>query len=438
MGLFSKRTKKPNAELRQWYPYITSVFSSGLFQGEKNLAVDNSISLISNTIACMPLELLVWTKNGKQEAWSNQISKVLRDPAVEESPTLFWKTLVRMMLATGNAYVFKHKYDDEVASLELIDPTLVNIRRSESGRKIFQIIAANRDKQYYTEDDIIHIPFIEEGYNGTKGSSPVDIHNDVVRKNNLINEYVSIYFKNGIGSRLLVELGEKYEPGNPKLEQLMQAFNQYFNEFVLGFENAGRPIVTPPNTKISKIEQGNNVQADVLNLLEESNAEIYRLFNIPPEILNSKESKYNSLEQKQEDFYLRCIKPLCNHIASSLLKGLMKPEEWGRFLIEFDISGLLELDPEKKMNYYLKAYQGGLINLREFRERMGMTRIENDIEGDTRWVPANLIPATADNIQAILAKSKLALEEAKSVGVEKKEENNLNGHNDNGVQDKLI
>lgn len=214
---------------------------------------------------------------------------------------------------------------------------------------------------------------------------------------------------------------------------MMQSFNQYFNEFVLGFENAGRPIVTPPNTKISKIEQSSNVQADVLSLYDQSCNEIYRLFNIPPEILNSKESKYNSLEQKQEDFYVRCIQPLCKHIASMLLKGLMAPEEVGRYLIEFDISGLLELDPQKKMDYYMKGYQGGLLSLREFRAKMGMTRIEDDVEGDTRFIPSNLIPATRENIEAILAKSKLALQEKNDI-----ESNNLEGHNDQEMQDKLI
>lgn len=430
MGLFNRRKER---EIRQWFPYISSVFSSGLFQGENNLAVDNAISLISNTIACMPLDLLVWTKSGKQEAWSHNISRLLKDPAVEESATLFYKTLVRMMLSTGNAYIYKHTYNGEITSLELIDPNLVTIRRNEIGRKMFYVIAANSDKHIFTEKEIIHIPFIEEGYNGTKGKSPIEIHNDVIRKNNLINEYISIYFKNGIGSRLLVELGDKFEPNSPKLNQMMQSFNQYFNEFVLGFENAGRPIVTPPNTKISKIEQSSNVQADVLSLYDQSCNEIYRLFNIPPEILNSKESKYNSLEQKQEDFYVRCIQPLCKHIASMLLKGLMAPEEVGRYLIEFDISGLLELDPQKKMDYYMKGYQGGLLSLREFREKMGMTRIEDDVEGDTRFIPSNLIPATRENIEAILAKSKLALQEKNDI-----ESNNLEGHNDQEMQDKLI
>ena len=57
-----------------------------------------------------------------------------------------------------------------------------------------------------------------------------------------------------------------------------------------------------------------------------------------------------------------------------------------------------------------------------------MSKIENELEGETHWIPGNLLPLTEDNIKAILAKSKLALEQGQMTPAEKEEE----GHNPAG------
>lgn len=437
MGLFSR--KKSSVETRQFYPFTTETWGTSVFPAEKNAAVDRAVSLISSTISTLPLTLYVHTRHGLQGAWSHNITRVLEDPAVEETSTLFWKTIIRHLFMTGNAYIFKHKYQGEIVSLEIVDPSLVFVQRMESGRKLFNISSSKNGT--YTEDDIIHIPYLDEGYNGTIGMSPVQVHKREILTNDIIAEYISIFFERGIGSRLLVELDkDEYKVGGPKTDKLVQEFSQYFNKFVLGRENFKRPIITPPGSKISVLETGNNEQTKVLDLYDQSCATIYRLFNVPPEIINSKDSKYNSLSQKQQDFYNVCIHPLCRHISETLEKGLLKPEERGRFIIKYDYSGLLEADYEKKVDSWIKKFHAGVCTLNELRDALDMSRIENEVEGNTKFIPANLIPLTEDNIEAILAKSKLALQQSEANVVNKsaeKMEENFADHN-GAMQDKLM
>lgn len=94
---------------------------------------------------------------------------------------------------TGNAYIFKHKYQGEIVSLEIVDPSLVFVRRTESGRKLFNISSSKNGT--YTEDDIIHIPYLDEGYNGTIGMSPVQVHKREILTNDVIAEYISIFLR---------------------------------------------------------------------------------------------------------------------------------------------------------------------------------------------------------------------------------------------------
>lgn len=434
MGLFSRKNKSSSAETRQFFPLINQIWGTGLFQVEKNLAVDNAVSLIANTISSLPLRLYQYTKSGRTEAWWHPVAQLLRDPCVEESSLLFWKTLIRNILANGNGFIYKHKSHGDVVALELIDPSLIRVERFPDGRKKY-VITGERGG-IYTDREILHIPYYGEGYNGTVGRSPADVHKSTVIKNDLIAEYISVFFNNGIGSRLLVELDkDDYKAGSPKMEKLLQEFTTYFNKWVLGPENAGRPIITPPSTKITKIEQSNNVQGQVLELYQNSCNEVYRIFNVPAEVIDSRQSKYGSLEQKNADFLNVCIRPLCLHITQCLAKGLLLPEDRSNMFFEYGFSALLETDPAKRAEYELKLFHGGMLTLNELRETLGWGPVQNETEGATRWIPSNLVPLTEDNIAAYLAKSKATLGDNKTSA--SNVEDKFNEHNGE-VMDKLV
>lgn len=438
MGLFTNRKKNnKNTETRQFFPYISEYFNSGLFTVEKNNCVDRAVSLIANTISSLSIELFQYTRRGVMNAWSNPIAKLLKDPAVEETSHLFYSTLVRHIVIKGNAYVFKHRNSKgDVVCLEIIDPNRVMVRRTIDGRKMFDITGGERGGTY-TERDIIHFVYPEEGYNGTIGMSPTQAHFDVIKANFLLQEYISITFDRGIGSRFLVELDkDSFKPGSAKLQALVQEFQEYFNKFVYGQENAHKPVITPPATKITTIDMPDMVKSEVVKLYDLSCKQVYGIFNIPYEVIDSSASKYNSLEQKNRDFLNLVIHPLCQHIGQTLAKSLIAPEDRGAFFISYDYSAFLETDTEKKINSLVNEFHSGVLTLNEVRERLHLQSLENEIEGNTRWIPANLVPLTEDNINAYLAKSKVALGDAPS-SASTQEDKQLN-HNDSNIQDKLI
>lgn len=422
MSIFNFRNrKKDNSETRQFFPYVQNVWSSGIFAPEKNPCVDSAISKIANTISILPMTLMVHTGSEDREAYWDSVYPLLKDPAIEESSLLFYKTLVRHVL-NGNCYIYKYlNGKGEPVALELVDPKVVQVTRTESGRKLYNVYSGERSGTY-TDREIIHIPYTGEGYNGTIGYGPAQIHQDVVKRNWIIGEYIAMFFDQSMPSRLLVELGEKFEPGSPKMEKVVQEFQEYFNKFVLGQINMGRPLITPPNSKISMLEMGSNVQSDVLKLYQQSCADIYRLYNIPPAVMLNEENKYNSLGQKQQDFLVSCIQPLCEHIGQCLVKGLVDPGYISNTYVRWNYAAMTETDTSAKVDYVNKLLHGGIYTLNEARQSLGLSTVENEVEGNTRWMPANLIPETEENIKAILAKSKIALTEAEQL-----EEHSPNG-----------
>lgn len=421
MGLFNRK-KNSVQELRQFYPLINQVFGTGFFSVERNAAVDAAVSRISNTISTLSLEMYQFTSRGIQDIWSNPIARLLKNPAVEESSTLFYQTLVRHILLKGNGYVFKHRDSKgNVVCLEIIDPMCIRVERFDDGRKKF-IITGQRGG-VYTERDVIQIPLIGEGYNGTWGVSPADLHKDIIRQNSLIQEFIALTINHGIGSRLLVELDkDTFKPGSPKLQPLVQEFSEYFTKFVYGNENAGKAVITPPGTKLGTIELPDLVKTEVVNLYEISCNEVYMLFNIPPEVINSKEQKYGSLEAKYQDFLRTAIHPLCSHIAKCFEKGLFSPDEMGSCFLSFNYDSMLDVDRAKKTESVLKEYHGGLTTLNEARRKLGMQAIENEVEGNTRIIPASEMPWNQTTIESFMARSQLALAE-----LQEDKNNNHNG-----------
>lgn len=397
-------------ETRSFFPMEANYFSSGLFKAELCPPVDTAVSKIANTISILPMNLYVHTATGSRLAYWTDESKILKDPAVEETPALFYKTLVRHMLLKGNAYVYKIRDNSgKVVCLQLVDPNAITlVDRDPSGRKTFLITGVGG---YLTDRDIIHFIMPAEGYNGLKGLSPADVHKDLIELYNILSEYIAIYFNQGIGSKLVFEMGDKFEPGKQNLQKLVQELSEYYRKFWGGKNNSGMPGLVPPGLIAKTLDMGSNVQGQYQETLLWVESMIYKIFDIPPEILIPSENKYGSLSQKQQDYLSSCIQPLCIHIAQTFEKGLLEDNATKALFISFDFNALIETDIAEKQDRLIKGFQSGLYTLNEIREQLHLPAIENETEGSTRVIGSNLMPYTEENIKAILASSKLKLKE---------------------------
>ena len=191
------------------------------------------------------------------------------------------------------------------------------------------------------------------------------------------------------------------------MDKLYAELAPVLNKFVLGAQNAGKPMIGFPDSTMKELSQTSNVQAELKSLMKMVEHQIAQtLFSVPYEILDSEASKYDSLETKQNDFLASCIKPLGDHICESFEK-LLSPADRLKYSVRFDYKNLLTTNTKDTVDYLTKEINNGLLTINEARKKLGMEDI-GDV-GDVHFIPANLMPLTDENIDAYMAQNKTAL-----------------------------
>lgn len=404
MSIFDRFRKK--TQERSFYPISGWKTGALLFPADQNPTVSACVDKISKTLSSLPLQLYMSTKNGMRLATEHPLYKALVDPAFEETPSLFYRQWIRDLLYKGNAYLYIfYGSNGEIIGFSEVDPNKVSVTRDENYRKRFYI-----DGKYYTSSHILHIPYPGAGYNGTVGKSPVEVHKELIELDNSLLEYVSNYFDNSVGKRVVINLGNSYPQRKANMDQLYAEIVPVLNKFVIGSANAGKPMISLPDSELKTLDQTSNVQAELKSLLDMVEHQIaLSCYGVPYEILDSAASKYDSLESKQNDFLASCIQPLGDHICQSFEKLLTPTERLHRF-VKYEYKNLLTTNTKDTVDYLTKEFTNGALTMNEVRKKLGMEDMGE--AGDVHFIPANLMPLTKENIDAYMAKSKLALEQS--------------------------
>lgn len=383
-------------------------FNGGmLFPADKNPTVSACVDKISKTLSMLPLQLYLSTQSAMKIAKGHTLHLALENPSPEETPTLFYRTWIRFLLIKGNAYLYILKGSDgKIVGFQIVNPLKVQVERGEDRRKHYSI-----DGKWYSDDDILHIPYPGAGYDGTVGRSPIDVHRDLIELDNALLTYISNYFNSSVGSRLVINLGNTYPSRKANMDQLYAEIVPVMNKFVLGANNAGKPMISLPDSTVSKIDQTSNAEADLRSLINMVEHQIAQAcFGVPYEILDSEASKYDSLETKQNDFLASCIKPLGDHICESFEK-LLSPSERISYQVKYEYKNLLTTNTKDTVDYLAKEFQSGALTMNEVRKKLGMEDMGK--AGDIHFIPSNLMPLTMENIDAYMAKNKAALQKTK-------------------------
>ena len=395
-------------EKRSFMPETASgVRTPLLFGAEQNPTVAACIDKISKTLATLPIKVFEKTSDGGlRVANNNDLYRTLQDPSFDETPVLFYSSWIRYLYFKGNAFLYKNYSDrGSLVAFTIVNPNKVEVTRDEYNRKRYKI-----DGVYYTDREILHIPYPGPGYNGTIGLSPVSYYRELIDLDNHLMDYVRNYFDNSIGSRIYLKLGSTYPTRKANMDQLYAEITPVFNKFVLGAANAGKPMIGLPDSDIGKVDQPSNVQAQLKTMMDLVERQIAQtVFNMPYELINSEASKYDSLETKQNDFLASCIEPLGNHICQSFAKELT-PAERTRFSIGYEYKNLLTTNTQQTVDYLTKEFVNGALTMNEMRKKLGMESMGE--AGDYHFIPANLMPLTMENINAYMAKSKAIADES--------------------------
>lgn len=393
MSIFSKIFRNQNAK---HLPRNINDFRSSInILTSRDPVAFSAIDKIATAFAS--LSIGVYDSKTKQKV-KHQLYEVLKEPNIDETHSLFFYQLIQDYYA-GNVYLYKYTDEnDNVISLFRLNPQAVYVNRNEYNQKTYSYYG-----QVYTSDKVLHIPS-RFGYDGKIGHSIFDECKKVFDTSTSLDYYTNNTFDNSLGKRLVIDLTNAYP--NASEEEQKQIRDRYVQNYS-GSQNAGKPVVKTSKIDFSTIDSG--VSDNRAAQLSENRAFqlelISELFNVPVEYLTGKDVK--DIESLTTLFVTQAIKPLTDAFQEAFMK-LFPARDREKYYIEFDYNSLLKTSHSAKIESYTKQFNNGQLTLNEIRAKENLPPLE---AGDYAFVPANLIPLTKDNVEAILAKSKLALQQ---------------------------
>lgn len=363
-------------------------------------AVFSAISLISNTVSTLPLDVYI-RRDGDQRAFRPAPAWVQRPDIdfVDKSP--FYSALVTSLLLDGNAFirVFANR-QGEVVNLSVLNPMSVTVERTSLGNVRYLVTGENRP---LTQDDIIQIIDIVQPGN-VRGVSRIAALKENFGLAMAIEEYAARFFGQGANPAGVLEV-----EGNLTAEQAKQLADGFDSRHRNSGRRAHRTGVLSGGAKYKQTSV-NPEQAQALEARRMSVEDVARAFSIPSNFLNLPGTNtYSSVEQNSLMFVKYCIRPIVEKIEGALSRLMNRYPGGESAYIKFSLDALLRADFAVRNSAYSVGLQAGFYTVNDIRRFENLSRID-DPSADTVRVPLANINVDAAELSAQQVRVRMARE----------------------------
>ena len=356
----------------------------------RTTAVYACVRILSEAIASIPLNFYRYTSDGGKEKYlAHPLYYLLHDePNPEMTSFVFRETLMGHLLLWGNAYAqIIRNGKGEVLALYPLLPDRMQVDRDSAGRLVYTYTRyrdeAGSKRDFETikllKEDVLHIPGL--GFDGLIGYSPIAMAKNAIGMSMAAEDYGATFFANGATPGGILE-----HPGIVKdPERLRESWHAQFsgknshNIAVLEEGMTFKPMSIPPN------------EAQFLETRKFQIDEIARIFRVPPHMVGDLEkSSFSNIEQQSLEFVKYTLNPWVARWEQSLAHALLLPGEKTKYVVKFNVDGLLRGDYQSRMNGYAIGRQNGWLSANDIRELENMNRIPAEEGGDEYLINGNM------------------------------------------------
>lgn len=392
MGILDRIKKIFNLSVtdpKAWNPSLWRFFGSDSLSGElvneytalNYSAVYNAVSLISGTVATLPLRLN--RKQGSKTiiADNKSLHRVLHDQANQYmTATAFREVMMSHVLLWGNAYaeIIRNRMGD-VLALWPITPDRVTIKMENS--VLFYEVRVNTETIRLPRENVLHIAGL--GFDGIQGYSVIAMARKSIGLGMAMETFGSTYFGNGTHPGMIVE-----HPGQLSPQASINLKNS-LTETYSGLGKAHRLMLLEEGMKAQKITI-NPEDSQFLESRQFQIPEIARWFNLPPHKLKDlTKSSFSNIESEQISFVTDSILPWLVRLEQTFNMQLLTESEKTREKLYFKhvVEGLLRGDSASRAAFYAALFNIGVLSINEIREREDFDPIEG---GDEHFVQLNM------------------------------------------------
>lgn len=392
---FFKSRDKPKNQIGSGISFLFGPTSAGKIVDERTsltqTAVYACVRILSESIGSIPLHVYSYKEDGGKEKDRNHpLYRLLHDePNKEMTSFIFRETMMCHLLLWGNAYAqIVRNGRNQVIALYPLKPSKVEVNRNSSG-ELEYIYQKERDEYGRIEkirlrkEEVLHIPGL--GFDGLVGYSPIAMAKNAIGMALATEEYGATFFSNGANPGGILE-----HPGIVKdPDKLRESWQTQFSK-----SNANKIAVLEEGMKFTPMSIPPD-QAQFLETRKFQINEIARIFRIPPHMIGDLEkSSFSNIEQQSLEFVKYTLDPWVVRWEQALQKTLLLEKEKDKYLIKFNLDGLLRGDYQSRMNGYAIGRQNGWMSANDIRELENLNKISKEEGGDLYLVNGNMLPLT--------------------------------------------
>ena len=340
--------------------------------------VFSAISLISDTIATLPLDAYV-REGGERRALRPRPAWVLK-PDVDTTKEAFYGSIIVSLLLDGNAFIRVYKQDSQIVNMVVLNPKTVQIKRNGLGRVMFQI---EGDRNLLSTEDIIFIPDVVRP-GSIRGVSRVEALKDNFGLAMALETYAARFFGHGATTSGIIEY-----PADLTYEQ-SQALSTAFDSRHKGLRRSHKTGVLSGGATYKPTHVPND-QAQFLDSRRMAVEDVARAFNVPPHLLGlSGTNSYASVEQNNLAWVTHGLRPIIQKIENALSPLLALSQGGQNAFLRFNIDGLLRADINSRMAAYSVGLQSGFLTINDVRRLEDLSAIDDSSANTVRVPLANV------------------------------------------------
>lgn len=330
-------------------------------------AVFGATALISNTIAMLPIKVLISGDDGRNEITNHPLNLVFGDRDNDNLLSRFnlIKLIVQSVILKGNAFCYIYRAQDgTVKGLRYLEASDVIINYNKQKDTLYYSCPMITNKHIEPEN-MLH--FILNSYDGINGISLLTYAARTLGITNASENAANAFFSNGMNVNGLLKVNT---PINQKQkDEIRQSWQQAYSG------NGGGLAIINANMDYQQLTLSPE-DSQLLSSRQFNVADIARFFNINPLLLGGESgATYSSLEMLQNAFLVHTLQPYIAMIEAEMNRKLLKQSE-NNLSIILETNDLMRIDKQSQANYYRTMVDAGILSRNEVRKEIGYNGFE--------------------------------------------------------------
>ena len=349
-------------------------------------AVFSAVSLISDTIATLPLDAYI-RRDGARYPYRPRPDWVTK-PDVDTTKEAFYGSVIVSLLLDGNAFVrvFSNS-KGEVTNLVVLNPMNVEIVRNGIGRVMFRV---EGEKKLLSSEEVVFIPDVVRP-GSIRGISRVEALKDNFGLAMAIENYAARFFGQGATTQGIIEY-----PGKLTLQQA-EELRESFDNRHRGWRRSHKTGILSNGAKYVQTSVDPE-KSQALEARRMAVEDVARAFNVPPHLLGLPgTTSYASVEQNNLAWVTHSLRPIVQKLEGAFSPLLSRYPGGENAFLRFSLDGLLRADINSRMTAFSVGLQSGFLTINDVRRLEDLTPI-NDPSADTVRVPLANVNVQAANL----------------------------------------